>query len=326
MQSWKKQYYTYIQETISHTQRSYVDAHMDEIGMVPTVDPAVFASADLYQHIFSGSDCLNVRSALPMHSHNFLEIIYYASGSNIQYLSGVKRYRLQKGDIVCTPPGVNHRVLRPDTNAEPCRRYLFTCSASFLQNLQRKDVYSLLSEEKDAFILRTSGTKWESLGQLFESCIQENNEQSLYWRQMLTHYANLLLIQLIRARNENLPAPKAEKAGLFEELLAYVDDNLEKRVTLANAAQQFFISQRTLTRIFQENLDISFYRYVTLRRLDTARKLMSQELSMEEICAMVGFSDYPTFYRAFKKEFGISPSQMKKLERDAAQKGGMEMP
>lgn len=323
MQTPKNHHYTYIQEAIDHTQQSYVEAHMDEIGMVPTEDPAVFKAPNFYHRIYIEADILSARNALPMHSHSAIEIIYYASGSNVQYLAGIKRYRLQKGDIVCTPPGINHRVLRPEAGAEPCRRYLLSFIPSFMLDLQGKEASSCFAGETDAFILHTTGTKWEPLEQLFENCVRENNERGLHWRQMLRHYAELIMIQLLRAQSEDTtPAPKAEQSGLFEELLAYVEANLDKQITLYETAKHFFVSQRTVTRIFQSNLDISFYRYVTLRRLDNARKLMLYELPMEEICTLVGFSDYPTFYRAFVKECGISPSQMKKVERNEMENGG----
>lgn len=314
MKTSKKQHFTYIHETISLAQREMVEAHMDEIGMNPTTEPSVYEAPALYQNIFAGSDILDVRSSLPIHSHTFAEIIYYASGRDIECLAGVHRYRLQKGDIMCVPPGLNHRVLRPD-GTEPCIRYLMTFNPSFLENVFGQNYQWGPEGVKKPFILRTEGSKWESLGELFRICVRENSLKEPCWRQMLSGCANILMVQLLRAfREDSPPTIKAEKAGLFEGLLTYVDDNLKNKITLSAAARDFFTSERTITREFQKNLDISFYRYVTQRRLDVARNLLLEDIPMEAVCARVGFSDYPTFYRAFKKQYGLSPRQMKKME------------
>jgi AraC-like DNA-binding protein len=61
-------------------------------------------------------------------------------------------------------------------------------------------------------------------------------------------------------------------------------------------------------------MGVSFYRCVTQRRLISAKSLIEQEIPLEDVGRRVGFSDYSTFYRAFKKEFGISPRQYRKLQ------------
>ena len=60
-------------------------------------------------------------------------------------------------------------------------------------------------------------------------------------------------------------------------------------------------------------MGVSVYRYITQRRLIAAKSLIGQKLPLEEISQQVGFSDYSTFYRAFKQEFGISPRQFSQL-------------
>lgn len=59
---------------------------------------------------------------------------------------------------------------------------------------------------------------------------------------------------------------------------------------------------------------VSFYRYVTQRRLIAAKSLILQNLPMEDVAVQSGFSDYSSFYRAFKQEFGISPRQYRNLQ------------
>ena len=60
-------------------------------------------------------------------------------------------------------------------------------------------------------------------------------------------------------------------------------------------------------------MHVSFYQYVTQRRLIAAKSMVSQEPNLNILSEKVGFSDYSAFYRAFKKEFGISPREYRNL-------------
>ena len=65
----------------------------------------------------------------------------------------------------------------------------------------------------------------------------------------------------------------------------------------------------TITNLFNRHAGTSFYKFVTSLRLAEAKNLMAEGMPMEKIALRVGFGDYSTFYRAFKKEFSISPRQ-----------------
>jgi len=60
-------------------------------------------------------------------------------------------------------------------------------------------------------------------------------------------------------------------------------------------------------------MKVSFYHFVTQRRLISAKTLILDGVSAETASAKVGFGDYSTFYRAFKREYGISPMEYRKL-------------
>ena len=61
-------------------------------------------------------------------------------------------------------------------------------------------------------------------------------------------------------------------------------------------------------------MGVSFYHCVTQRRLIAAKSLIERGTNLEVVSHQVGFADYSTFYRAFKKEYGISPRQYRKLQ------------
>ena len=60
-------------------------------------------------------------------------------------------------------------------------------------------------------------------------------------------------------------------------------------------------------------MGVSYYRFVTQRRLIAAKTLIQQGTALENVAEAVGFSDYSGFYRAFKQEYGISPTKFKAL-------------
>ena len=64
-------------------------------------------------------------------------------------------------------------------------------------------------------------------------------------------------------------------------------------------------------------MGVSFYRCLTQRRLIAAKTLIGENVPMEEVSRRVGFSDYSSFYRAFRQEFGISPQQYRAIRKSA---------
>ena len=61
-------------------------------------------------------------------------------------------------------------------------------------------------------------------------------------------------------------------------------------------------------------MDVSFYRYVTQRRLIATKVLILNGEPLESIGEQVGFRDYSTFYRAFKQAFSVSPKEFRQLQ------------
>lgn len=106
---------------------------------------------------------------------------------------------------------------------------------------------------------------------------------------------------------------QAEKPDMLERVMAYIEANLSGRITLADTARHFYVSESTISQLFSKKMGVSFYRAVTQRRLISAKRLILEALPMETVAGRAGFSDYSTFYRAFKQEYGISPRQYRNL-------------
>lgn len=243
------------------------------------------------------------------HSHTFYEIIYCVQGE-LEYLLGVRRHQVQAGDIIIAPPGVIHCPILPKNMIIPYKRYVLWISASFANTLRSASGEILDSQE--AAVLRTTGTKWDYLPRYFSQGVKESEARAPGWQVCLGGIATQLLVHIARASHELATVPTNLKEDLMEQILDYVQNNLKEKLSVTQTAQQFHISQSTLTHLFHREMGISFYRCVIQRRLAEGKNLIANGLSMEDVSIAVGFQEYSAFYRAFKAEFGISPMQYRK--------------
>lgn len=249
-----------------------------------------------------------------LHSHAYYEILYCRTAVDVEYLVGSNRYRLEQGDIVFVPPGVSHRPLLSDHPTEPYRRDVLWLSTEFVNNLNYCFPYDHnAASTRDAHLLRTAGTKWEILGDLFRTGVWEAEHKQPGWEEAVLGNTMQLMVYIYRAIQEkSTQPPKAEQPELLDRVLAYIEANLSRKITLADTARHFWVSQSTISQTFRNKMGVSFHRCVTQRRLIAAKLLISQNIPLEDVGRQVGFMDYSTFYRAFKQEYGISPRQYHK--------------
>ena len=247
-----------------------------------------------------------------LHSHNYYEILYICSG-NIQYLIRTERYRIQKGDIIIIPPGVGHQPIMPEGHKTPYKRYVLWLSTEFIKGI------APLFPDNDFLkpqLLRTSGTRWATINNKFYAGIMEEERKLPGWKSSVYGNTMELVTMLYRAVSDKESVHlKSEMPELLDRILTYVEDHLSEEITLDDTGRRFFVSRSTISNVFRKEIGISFYRYVTQRRLVASKNYILEDFPMETIAEKVGFSDYSSFYRAFKGEYGISPRQFKGQQR-----------
>lgn len=259
-------------------------------------------------------DVTHSGAPVALHSHGFYELIFCRTNCGAEYLLGTERYRLQRGDIVMAAPGVSHRPILPKDMSEPYKRYVIWISREFMEQFFRISGRAARSWVSGGGILRTAGNRWEVLREYFQSAVLEAEQRRPGWEAALAGCVLTLLSQLERAAGDGTGAVlRAEEPELVDGIIAYVEDHLGEKLLIADVAERFYVSESSVSHLFRSKLDISFYGLVTQRRLIAAKDLIVRGRGMEQVAAAVGYRDYSSFYRAFKKEYGISPRQFKAM-------------
>ena len=192
-----------------------------------------------------------------LHSHSFYELLCCSNTCGAEYLVGSERYRLRKGDIVVIAPGVSHRPLLPEDMTDAYRRDVLWISAEFAQQL---DGTLPDSNPLQSGLLRTAGTKWEFLADLFRNGVQEAEQAAPDWELAVIGNTITLLTQLNRAyRDATSRSLQAEKPALLDRAMAYIEENLSSKITLEEAARRLYVSQSTITQTFRKKMGVSFF-------------------------------------------------------------------
>ncbi|MES2128534.1 MAG: helix-turn-helix transcriptional regulator [Pseudomonadota bacterium] len=117
----------------------------------------------------------------------------------------------------------------------------------------------------------------------------------------------LILDELARSATRAIHVPLPHDKRLFALCAALVDEPGSAR-TLGQWARHVGASERTLARLFGQELGMSFGQWRQQMRLAHAAPLIARGVPLAQVADQLGYASQSAFSAMFKKTFGVSPS------------------
>lgn len=127
--------------------------------------------------------------------------------------------------------------------------------------------------------------------------------------EQLFFQAFILLIPQWLDNSVTLAIPNTNHRKL-SEILDHIKKNLDHEITVSDIAQKFSLSNRSITRLFKQEIGITFRTYLRISRIARAMDLLSDRgYNVSTAAYAVGYESISAFSTTFYNVIGVRPQE-----------------
>ncbi len=222
--------------------------------------------------------------------HDYHEFVFFIRG-NAYFLSKNIQQQLPHGCVVAIPKEHFHQFVV----SEP-REYV-RCIVGFRETDATRELIESVMTKIKIFAEPDERITYlfAQLAEIAESELSES-EKKLFLegalQQLLVYFKHYTHGSITK----NITVSEVVRGAID-----LIDKNFEKELSVTMIAAKLFVSESTLSHKFSREMNISIYQYILKKRLISARMRIEAGESLSSAAINSGFSDYSSFYRAYKK-------------------------
>jgi len=252
-------------------------------------------------------------TSFPMHSHDYVEILYMLSGETVHDIPGREPLHLHAGELLMMNGQAMHSIRRcgeGDVGVNFIVRPAFFDDAlaaiGSSNALGRFLIDALKRGESSVPCLHFQVSDVPAIQSLLESMLYSLISEKPAGQRILKTSMTLLFLQLL-AHTDQLILPTRNASAMVVSAL----DEIQHRyasISFRDLAASWHVSSAYLSQQVKKATGLTCTQHLQRQRIAHAKRLLRDtDLSVLEICSAVGYSNTGYFYRIFQQEVGMPP-------------------
>lgn len=287
-----------------------------------TVSPSIITASEHLQSMGDITVLISpVTDLCPLHSHEFVEIAYIASGKGMHTIESEQK-EVVGGDLFLIGENVSHSftaftdsplqvyncIFLPPTVEEA-----FDGESGFVDVAYRYLYQSIRGQDNQREYIKLSNVSFHGIGHIMEEMYREYEAKQDGFRQVIRSDLIRLLIQIFRLHRED-PEQRSH-ISLYRKLIAnnameYLSRHYADSIQCDDMAARAYLSPTYFSRIFKKETGKTIIEALQDIRIEKACALLnSTALSVAEIASQVGYDDMKHFYKLFERKHSLTPGQ-----------------
>lgn len=243
------------------------------------------------------------RLGMNRHWHTYYEVILFENGKG-KHIINNRFYDVVAGDIA---------IMRlTDFHEFHVEKSVDCLDVEIPPGVLSKNIINMLTVIDEDIIVNLNK---EDFRKAKEFCLMIgalNDKTDPFYEHYKMHIASVLVLFILEKMEKDVSKKCSENNIRLKEIITYITENLCTDLSISGIAEKFFVSKEYLCSFFKKNTGVTIFSYIRTARLNRAVELLTTtDKKIIEICEMSGFNAMSTFLRDFKKEYGVSPSEMR---------------
>ncbi|MEK6646620.1 MAG: AraC family transcriptional regulator [Candidatus Firestonebacteria bacterium] len=242
-----------------------------------------------------------------IHVHKTYEFCFVVEGKGSYYLED-KKFNMESGDLFIVKPYEEHYEI--GDLSDPLELFIVT-----IKNQKENKINAI--DEIFKFPTKVHIIPERKICDIFQDILDEAVlNKTGYMLKINSCLINLLIeiYRFLHIRDKVFYSVKRVneiyKKNITKQMCKYIENNYKKQLSDIKLSNKFHLSSQYISSLFRKQIGSSPIEYLTKIKIEIAKNLLKNfKKKISSIASEIGYNNTYYFYRVFKKNTGVTPSQ-----------------